>query len=526
MDGTPQDDAGQVLRAAVYARLSETYDAAESVPTQLSNAERHAARRGWAVVARFKDDGYSAFKEVRRDDFVNLIGAVERDEVDVVIVRDVDRLTRNLADWDRFEKAAIEHRVILSAYAGGDLDLSTPEGAYYGGMETLRAKRESAVRSVRVREAHDRIARQGKIPGGGPRWFGWTRVYANPEAGPRKRTILRLEIDETEAAALRDAAERVLRGETIYSIAREWEQGGIRPPVAEHWAEATLASILASPRLAGLREWQGSKYPGQWPAIIDADTHERLARLLSDRPRRAQVTGKRRHLLSGVARCGKCGHVLYADGARYRCASGIGKGCGGVAVRMDMLEEYVTGAVLDALESPRVQEAVASGQDTHAPRRAELLEEIRRAQDKRAEARRDWPRTSSTRKTGSTSSSAPTTASPGPARNTTGLPVPRPCSVTSPRRTRCATHGRTGTPTGAAPPSRPCSTGSRSARTPPAAGERGIVHCGWTLSASGPSSTGGCDPRPERGRAAGDAFLRRAWTCRLIGDCPAIRKET
>jgi DNA invertase Pin-like site-specific DNA recombinase len=390
MDVTPQDDAEPQLRAAVYARLSETYDAAESVPTQLASAERHARRRGWAVVARFKDDGYSAFKEVRRDDFVNLIGAVERDEVDVVIVRDVDRLTRNLADWDRFEKAAIEHRVILSAYAGGDLDLSTPEGAYYGGMETLRAKRESAVRSVRVREAHDRIARQGKIPGGGPRWFGWARIYANPEAGPRKRIILRLEIDETEAGALRDAAERVLRGETIYSIAREWEQVMIRPSVAEHWSEATLASILASPRLAGLREWQGKKYPGQWPAIIDADTHERLARLLSDRPRRAQVTGKRRYLLSGVARCGKCGHVLYADATRYRCASGIAKGCGGVAVRMDMLEEYVTGAVLDALESPRVQEAVASGADTDAPRRAELLDEIRKAQDKRADARRDW----------------------------------------------------------------------------------------------------------------------------------------
>jgi DNA invertase Pin-like site-specific DNA recombinase len=176
MTVTPQHDAGTQLRAAIYARLSETYDAAESVPTQLANAERHAGRRGWAVVARLKDDGYSAFKEIRRDDFVNLIGAIERDEVDVVIVRDVDRLTRNLADWDRFEKAAIEHHVILSAYAGGDLDLSTPEGAYYGGMETLRAKWKSAVRSVRVREAHDRIARQGKIPGGGPRWFGWTRI--------------------------------------------------------------------------------------------------------------------------------------------------------------------------------------------------------------------------------------------------------------------------------------------------------------------------------------------------------------
>ena len=206
MDGASQQSTQPPLRAALYARLSETYDAAESVPTQLANAERHAGRRGWRVVARFKDDGYSAFKEIRRDDFVNLIGAIERDEIDVVIIRDVDRLTRNLPDWSRFEKAAIEHRVILSAYAGGDLDLSTPEGAYYGGMETLRAKRESAVRSVRVREAHDRIARQGKPAGGGRRWFGYTRVFANPEETvKRKRVILR---EETQPGRGRGAAGR------------------------------------------------------------------------------------------------------------------------------------------------------------------------------------------------------------------------------------------------------------------------------------------------------------------------------
>jgi hypothetical protein len=64
-------DDGGIHGDALYARLSETYDAAESVPTQLANAERHAGRRGWRVVARFKDDGYSAFKEIRWDDFVN-----------------------------------------------------------------------------------------------------------------------------------------------------------------------------------------------------------------------------------------------------------------------------------------------------------------------------------------------------------------------------------------------------------------------------------------------------------------------
>jgi site-specific DNA recombinase len=399
MAATQQDSTKPQLRAALYARLSETYDAAESVPTQLANAGRHAQRRGWRVVARFKDDGYSAFKEIKRDDFVNLIEAIERDEIDVVIIRDVDRLTRNLPDWNRFEKAAVEHRVILSAYTGGDLDLSTPEGAYYGGMETLRARRDSATRSVRVREGHDRIAREGKSSGGGRRWFGYTRVFANPEETVKhKRVILREEINQPEADALRDAAERILRGETVGSIIREWTEKGIKPSRAEKWEETTLVRTITSPRLAGLREWQGKKYPAQWPAILRIDTHEQLVKLFSDPSRRSHVVGRKRYLLAGIARCGKCGGPLYHQAvygrkkeATYRCVTGpAGKGCGGVSVSAEFLDEYVTGAVLDVLESPRVQQAVRAGQDVNAPRRAELLAEISSAQEKRGEARRDW----------------------------------------------------------------------------------------------------------------------------------------
>jgi site-specific DNA recombinase len=266
-------------------------------------------------------------------------------------------------------------------------------------METLRAKRESAVRSVRVREAHERIAREGKSSGGGRRWFGYTRVFANPdETVRRKRVILREEINPVEADALRDAAERILRGETVGSIIREWTQRGIKPSGGKKWEETSLVNTLKSPRLAGLREWQGKTYPAQWPAIFDVDTHERLVRLFSDPSRRVHVVGRKRHLLAGIARCGKCGGPLYHQApygakkeATYRCVTGpAGKGCGGVSVNADVLDEYVTGAVLDSLESPRVQEAVQAGKDTSAPRRAELLEEIRRAQEKRAEARRDW----------------------------------------------------------------------------------------------------------------------------------------
>jgi site-specific DNA recombinase len=398
MNDVPQVRTKDQLRAGVYARLSETYDAAESVPTQLTNATRHAERRGWRVAATFKDDGYSAFKEITRDDFVRLIDAIEHGEIDVVIVRDVDRLTRNLTDWNRFEKACVGHGVLLSAYTGGDLDLSTPEGAYYGGMETLRAKRESAVRSARVREAKDREARKGKRSGGGPRWFGYTRVYANPdEPDKRKRIVLRDEINQVEAEALRDAAERLLRGETTGSIIREWTRRGITPSGGQEWHVTSLTRTITSPRLAGLRQWQGKKYAAEWPAIFDTDTHERLVKLFGDPSRRAHVVGRKLHLLSGIAACGKCGHPLYPrpeDKYRspsYRCVKQPGGGgCGGISVNAELLEEYVTGAVLDALESPRVQEAVRAGEDSSAPRRAELLAEIQSAQERREEARRDY----------------------------------------------------------------------------------------------------------------------------------------
>ena len=188
----------------------------------------------------------------------------------------------------------------------------------------------------------------------------------------------------------------MLNGETVGSIIREWTRRGIKPSRAPKWEESSLVKTLKSAHVAGLREWQGHTYPAQWPAILDGDTHERLVRLFSDPSRRAHVVGRKQHLLSGIARCGKCDGPLYPAGAStgkaatYRCVTGpAGKGCGGVSVNAELLDEYVTGAVLDALESPGVQLAVQAGQDTSAPRRAELLEEIRKAQDKRAEARRD-----------------------------------------------------------------------------------------------------------------------------------------
>jgi site-specific DNA recombinase len=103
----------------------------------------------------------------------------------------------------------------------------------------------------------------------------------------------------------------VLNGETVGSIIREWTQRGIKPARVAKWEESSLVKTLKSPHVAGLRVWQGQTYPARWPAILEEDTHERLVKLFADPSRRAHVVGRKQHLLSGTARCGKCGGPLY-----------------------------------------------------------------------------------------------------------------------------------------------------------------------------------------------------------------------
>ena len=131
--------------------------------------------------------------------------------------------------------------------------------------------------------------------------------------------------------------------------------------------------------------------------FLDVDTHERLVKLFADPSRRAHILGRKIHLLSESRHAGNAGipciSVLAGLTGQFPtgASTDAGRGaCGGISVNAELLEEYVTGAVLGALESPRVQDAVQAGEDTGAPRRAELLTEIRNAQERREEARRDY----------------------------------------------------------------------------------------------------------------------------------------
>jgi hypothetical protein len=90
------------------------------------------------------------------------------------------------------------------------------------------------------------------------------------------------------------------------------------------WSEQQVRQIAGRASNAGKRTHHGAvTADGDWPALVSADDHERVTRLLSD-PARKTARHGRTHLLSGVARCGLCGGPLRfatVNGRQvYRCA--------------------------------------------------------------------------------------------------------------------------------------------------------------------------------------------------------------
>ena len=85
----------------------------------------------------------------------------------------------------------------------------------------------------------------------------------------------------------------MLMGESVRSIAFDFNDRGIKPVAGGRWVGSTLRRVLMSPRIAGLREHNGEVVgKAVWPAIIDGATHDRLVGLLDDPGRRRENFGR------------------------------------------------------------------------------------------------------------------------------------------------------------------------------------------------------------------------------------------
>jgi hypothetical protein len=286
-----------------------------------------------------------------------MLDAVKAGDVDVVVVMELSRFTRDPAVVEGLIRAQ-DRGVRLVSVQGGEYDPESATGKLRLRTEAMVAASYADFVSDKVRRKKLELVESGKGPGGS-RAFAY--LGADPKTGRRAGTV----IDKREAVAYRRAAADVLAGASLASIARRWNDAGFRTPrTGSLWGVPSVRATLTNPRHAGLlarsvtrdgRKVYDVIGPAEWPAVIDKATHERLVRLLLD-PDRRRKNPPRRGLLTGLLFCGRCGGPLRSDGTYYGCRpvpEAQPVACGHNTIRVDALNHWIETAVLETLMNSR-----------------------------------------------------------------------------------------------------------------------------------------------------------------------------
>lgn len=369
--------------AGIYCRLSYAPDGSiEKVERQEADCRNLAARLGWPVTDQhvYVDNSKSAWQRDRkRPAWDAMLQAIDRGDIDALIVYHGDRLIRQPYDLEKLIGIA-DMKGVRIASPSGTRNLDSPDDRFVLRIEAAQACRESDNISRRVRRKIKARAEEGLGQNGGRRPFGYglpvpgkTRLRIDPDTGEQLEVpfIDRSQIVPTEAAILREAANRLLAGQSINGVCR-WMNQRCTTTEGGQWNSKNLKMLLTSPRVTGLVEHEGVLYPADWPAIIEREVWVDLAALFDHSSELHPYQGRRReYLLSGIAEC-PSGHRMRQKptGGRNRkdsriyycavpdCTTQVGR-------NMHHLDTYVTGAVLALLNDDafRMELHATDGED-------------------------------------------------------------------------------------------------------------------------------------------------------------------
>lgn len=386
----PGSDAA-IVRAAVYVRISQDREGAGlGVARQEEDCRALCARKGWQVAGVYPDNDVSAYSGKRRPQWEQLLSDITAGRVDAIACWHVDRLTRTPRELEDVIDLHDKHDIQLATVTG-EIDLATPTGRLVARTLGAAARHESEHKGERRRRAELQAAQQGKPHTTGQRGYGYTLDH--------------MTVIGNEATAIREAARRLLAGESLGSVATDLNNRGILTAEAKQWRVSTLRIVLASARISGRREYHGEIMADAiWPAIITVEQSDRLRALL------ARTTGqprkRRSYLYSGYLQCGRdgCGHRLWGRAhngtRRYQCVKAPGvNGCNGVAVYAEPTETEIRDKILTALGSPAfLDRLLRASTGTTSPDAQEVSAKIRAIDERREELAAAWATGEVTRK--------------------------------------------------------------------------------------------------------------------------------
>jgi site-specific DNA recombinase len=370
-----------MTRAGIYCRISEDRaDGALGVGRQREDCLKIAAAKGWQVVDTYIDNNSSASRYSRkaRTEYLRLLDDIEAGKLDAVVIWMEDRLQRQVLELAEFLKVCEKAGVHKIASVGGEFDVADPDQRNMLYIKAAMAEAEVEKLRSRVQRQRLQAAQRGEPHPGGRRGFGFV--------GAGRSAVAAAQVSR-ERELIRDAADRVLAGQSVHGIAAEWEQRDVRTPSGNHWSSQNIRQMLLSPAIAGYRTHLGAMIEGAWEPIIPPQRWEALRAVLTDPARTVGRRGRPAgHLLTGLAVCRRCGRRLATDyqqraGGRrariYACRRQVAYGgCGRLSRLAEPIEELVCEALFQAVEGPEFDRQMqAAASDTNDPT-AELYRQL------------------------------------------------------------------------------------------------------------------------------------------------------
>jgi len=368
-------------RAAIYCRISsDRRGDGAGVERQRGDLVSLCEARGWESAPHliYEENDRSAFGAKERPAWRRMLNDADRGLFDILVAWHDDRLWRDVTEQQLVFGLLGDCGVKTIATPGRDYDTASGDDLVMSGVGALFAQKESMDKRRRLVRKMDELAHQGKWSGGF-RGFGYSDDH--------------MEINEVEANLLRDAARRIVAGETADSITQEWNVAGIVTVTGKPWRGKSLRRILASPTIAGLRIHRGEIVgDALWPAILDRAKWEAVRDAVESRPEARVGSPRHKYLLSsGLLHCSLCDCPMRArprsDKVRsYVCVKetldGVTiKGCGGIRVVSEPLEAAVVEAVFGAFEDGALDRLRAAEVD-HDAERGDALAQLQAAEAK------------------------------------------------------------------------------------------------------------------------------------------------